>query len=61
MKRYLSYQFWKYIFEKPTIIETSYKTIILCRLKGHPNGEIFYNSGGLEPDHRCKNCLEIIG
>ena len=32
-----------------------------CRIQGHPRGEIFYNAGGLEPDHRCETCGEDIG
>lgn len=32
-----------------------------CRIQGHPRGEIFYNAGGLEPDHRCETCGENIG
>jgi hypothetical protein len=34
---------------------------ILCRLRGHPKGMIFYNPGGYEPDGRCKTCGEDIG
>lgn len=34
---------------------------LLCRMRGHPNGEIYYNPGGFEPDHRCKDCGEEIG
>lgn len=32
-----------------------------CRAMGHPAGEIFYNPGGLEPDHRCKECGDYLG
>ena len=32
-----------------------------CRVRGHPPGEIFFNAGGLEPDHRCHGCGEPIG
>lgn len=45
----------KFMFEE-TMVER-----IACRIKGHPNGEIFYNPGGDEPDHRCKDCGEEIG
>ena len=31
-----------------------------CRIKGHPNGPVFYNSNGLEPDDRCKDCGDYI-
>lgn len=34
---------------------------IICRIKGHPNGEIYYNPGGSEPDHRCQDCGEELG
>lgn len=33
-----------------------------CRLKGHPNGIIYYNSApeAMEPDYRCQDCHEEI-
>lgn len=34
---------------------------IVCRVKGHPKGEVFYNPGGDEPDHRCQTCGENLG
>jgi len=34
---------------------------ILCRLRGHPKGMIYYNPGGFEPDGRCQTCGENIG
>lgn len=34
---------------------------ILCRVKGHPDGVIWYNPAGSEPDMRCKNCSEDLG
>lgn len=27
-----------------------------CRWNNHPCGAIYYNSFGIEPDSRCKNC-----
>jgi hypothetical protein len=33
----------------------------VCRLKGHPCGEVFYNVGGLEPDMHCKGCGDDLG
>lgn len=36
--------------------------IILCRIKGHPNGIIYYTgASATEPDNRCKDCFEDIG
>lgn len=32
-----------------------------CRMRGHPNGMIYYNPGGTAPDGRCKDCGEDIG
>ncbi len=30
--------------------------VILCRIKGHPRGRVFFNAGGWEPDNSCKDC-----
>ena len=53
----------KYTLEKPEQTTkqrgTNRLTVILCRLRGH-SGTIYYNPGALEPDNRCKNCLEEI-
>jgi hypothetical protein len=38
----------------------SWLETVWCRAKGH-EGEIYYNVGGLEPDHRCKGCGETVG
>lgn len=35
--------------------------IIICRIKGHPNGIIYYNPGGWEPNTHCKDCGEDLG
>lgn len=34
---------------------------LICRWRGHPKGEVYYNPGGDEPDHHCKTCGENIG
>lgn len=47
---------WKFVITDETKVNR-----ILCRLRGHPRGEIYYNPGGYEPDHRCKDCGEEIG
>ncbi len=48
---------WDYLFEAPTAeYFVPFWRVILCRIRLHPNGRIFYNSGGLEPDDRCKDC-----
>jgi len=49
-----------YVFEKKRV-NTPWLTVVHCRIMGHPNGEVFYNPCGSEPDHHCKDCGEEIG
>jgi hypothetical protein len=55
---YLSLDFYiDYVFyTKPTDLMN-----FVCRMKGHPNGIVFYNPMGDEPDYSCKDCGEEIG
>lgn len=32
-----------------------------CRLRGHPDGPVWQNVGGLEPDMHCQNCDDNLG
>jgi len=32
-----------------------------CRIKGHPNGVVFYDTSALEPDMHCCDCGEYLG
>ena len=57
-----------YLFDKADNLRWSSDNIvedwwnrIICRIKHHPCGMIYYNPGGDEPDYRCKNCGDIIG
>jgi hypothetical protein len=34
---------------------------LICRMRGHPCGPVFYNAGGDEPDGSCRNCGDDIG
>lgn len=34
---------------------------VWCRLRKHPNGPIYYNVGGTEPDWKCIDCGEYLG
>lgn len=62
MYKWFSKTWWKYLLEKPKHPEyCNWWYRILCRLKGHPNGVIFYNISGNEPDMRCKNCYDDLG
>lgn len=38
----------------------SWPRVIWCRMRGHPAGVYWYTSG-MEPDMRCKGCLDDIG
>ena len=65
---FLDIYFYQYLFEKAdnpnwcsdnSIIDWWKR--LLCRIKHHPRGEIYYNPGGYEPDGRCKDCGDNIG
>ena len=55
LSRWLNIEWYKYLF-KPW---RGFKTLF-CRFRGHGD-VIWFNSGGLEPDMRCKNCGEDLG
>jgi len=46
---------WGYLLQKPCDIRK-----VICRIKGHPAGVIWFNVGGTEPDMRCKNCKDEL-
>ena len=33
---------------------------VICRFRGHPNGEVYFSNWD-EPDHHCRDCGEEIG
>lgn len=49
--------FWGYIFK-----DNSGWHNIICRIRNHPNGTIYYDFsyGASEPDYRCKDCKEYL-
>jgi hypothetical protein len=49
-------EWWLYLLQKPLTFRK-----FRCRIKGHPNGVIWHNIGGLEPDMRCKDCKDNLG
>jgi hypothetical protein len=63
-QRYVSGWFqlwwWRYLSE-PRARGNSWPCVLWCRMRGHPAGEVFYNSGGFEPDHHCKTCGDNLG
>jgi len=52
--------FWKYILLKPKE-GVGYINTIICRLRKHPCGVIWYNIYSNEPDMHCKNCYDWLG
>lgn len=59
--KWLTRGWWAYLLAPHRDSDVPRRTVIWCRLRGHPAGEIFYNSAGFEPDHRCANCPENLG
>jgi len=60
--KWLSINWWKYLFEAKSEYSSlgRIKTAI-CRARNHPEGVWWYNSDGVEPDMRCKNCGDDLG
>lgn len=58
--RWLRPCFWRRVFAAPSDRHISRRTAVWCRLRGHPNGAIFFNSYGYEPDDRCKDCYDDL-
>lgn len=57
--RWFTYSWYKYLFGHPLGDEPIER--ILCRIKGHTCGVIWYDPTGVEPDMRCKHCYEDLG
>ena len=53
---WFDYWYWHYLLETPR----SWKKF-WCRAKNHPEGPIYFNVNGTEPDWRCKNCGDYLG
>jgi len=53
---------WKYLLEKPLGDNLSERWIrFWCRARGHPNGIVYFNPNGYEPDTTCVDCGDDIG
>ena len=55
-----AFEGWEYLLSKPFNRPLD-RHIVWCRMKGHPNGIVFYRSNGDCPDTRCRDCGEDIG
>lgn len=61
--KWFTISWYKYLFEKRSdyygdvgLIKT-----IICRMRNHPKGVVWYNPRGLEPDMHCKYCGDDLG
>ena len=51
---------WPYVFAKNSGWGCPWLLIILCRLGGHPRGNVWFTQD-LEPDRHCKTCGDDLG
>jgi len=58
MKKWFTLGWYKYLFEKKSTYyyNVPWEVVILCRIKNHPCGPVYYNPCGTEPDNHCINC-----
>ena len=61
MIRWLSLDWYHYLFAPINKHYSGWLNTLRCRIKGHPRGEVFYNPGALEPNHHCVGCGDEIG
>ncbi len=54
---------WAYLLAKRNWMQSDqwFLPIIWCRMRGHPAGFVWFNTGGTEPDYHCKNCGDDLG
>jgi len=56
----LRFTWWRtVVFRKPRWGTPLWRAV-LCRLRNHPCGPVFYTEG-LEPDWTCKECGDYLG
>lgn len=58
--RWFYKDWWQYLFAPRTWRSAPWHVVIWCRLRGHPDGPVYYNIGGSEPDYHCINCGDEI-
>jgi len=52
--------YWSYLLARKSNW-VSWPTVLWCRFRNHPEGIVYYNPGGLEPDYHCRNCGDDLG
>ncbi len=53
---------WRYLLAPRSDSHVSWLTVILCRLRGHPCGVVWYTGPtAMEPDMTCRDCGDDLG
>jgi hypothetical protein len=52
---WLCVEWYKYLASSSNLVN------LLCRIRGHPEGVVFYTMDRLEPNYCCKTCGEDLG
>jgi hypothetical protein len=60
MTRWIYLEWWRYLL-MPARRGDSWWIAVRCRMKGHPNGVVWYNTGALEPNMHCQDCGDDLG
>ena len=47
---------YKYLFGFELFRDNEWLSRLVCRIKNHPCGIVYYNPNGFKPDNTCKNC-----
>jgi len=58
--KWVSLWWYKYLLA-PKAKDIPWRTVVWCRMHGHPKGVVWYNPGELEPDMHCKTCYDDLG
>ncbi len=54
-------KWWWSLLLAPIAHNSTWFNSIICRLRGHPKGPVYYNIGGSEPNWHCQNCGDNLG
>jgi hypothetical protein len=57
---WFSRDWWAYLLA-PKAKGYSWREVVWCRMRCHPAGVFWFNTGGLEPDMRCQGCGDDLG
>jgi hypothetical protein len=56
ISRYFTKTWWQYYFAKPFNLRA-----LICRIRNHPYGVVWYTLSDIEPDMHCVNCGDNLG